>query len=58
MIGRIGPARQKASGHNRTVFVYNIIAKNTIEELVMRRLKTKESVQELLLNAVKRRGAP
>lgn len=55
IIERIGPVRQLQSGYNRNVFIYHIIAKNTIEEDVLERLTQKYSVQEALLKAMKRR---
>ena len=54
-IERIGPARQKQSGYNRPVFIYRIVARDTVDEFVMHRLESKASVQELLLAALKRR---
>lgn len=55
VIGRIGPTRQLQSGYNRSVFRYRIVAHNTIEDMaIIPRLKTKASVQESLLNALKR----
>lgn len=53
--GRIGPTRQMQAGFDRNVFVHHIIARNTIDEDVLDRLKTKYSVQDALLNAMKRR---
>lgn len=59
LIERIGPVRQIQSGHttvagrNRPVFIYNIIARNTMDEVVLERHRTKKSVQELLLTAMK-----
>lgn len=52
---RIGPVRQAQSGHDRNVFHYHIIATDTVDELVMARLASKRSVQDLLLEAMKRR---
>lgn len=54
IIGRIGPVRQMQSGHNRPVFIYDIVAENTVDELVLARYTTKRSVQDLLLEAMKR----
>lgn len=53
IIERIGPTRQYQSGHPRPVFVYNIVAKHTLDETVLMRVATKKSVQELLLQAMK-----
>jgi len=55
VIERIGPTRQAQSGHNRSVFVHHIVASGTIDETVLARLKTKASVQDLLLEAMKER---
>ena len=54
-IGRIGPTRQHQAGFDRPVFLYSIIAEDTIDELVLERLESKRSVQEILLEAMKRR---
>lgn len=54
IIERIGPTRQMQSGHNRAVFVHHIIAENTVDELILKRLETKRSVQDLLLEAMKK----
>lgn len=56
VIERIGAMRQKQSGYDRPVFLYYITAEGTIDELVIERLSSKKSVQEILLNAMKRRG--
>lgn len=56
IIERIGPMRQKQAGHNRPVFVHHILAKDTIDELVLERLTSKASVQETLLEAMRRRS--
>jgi hypothetical protein len=55
IIGRIGPVRQMQSGLNRPVFVYDIVAEDTVDELVLARHETKRSVQDLLLEAMKRK---
>lgn len=56
ILERIGPMRQKQSGHDRPVFVYNIVTKDTIDEDVIMRVETKKSVQETLMDAMKRRA--
>jgi len=53
ILERIGPTRQMQSGHDRPVFVHNIIARDTVDELVIERVKTKREVQDLLLSAMK-----
>lgn len=57
IIERIGPMRQKQAGYDRPVFVYPILARGTVDDLVMERLSTKRSVQDVLLEAMQRRGA-
>lgn len=49
IIERIGPMRQKQAGHPRSVFVYNIIAKNTIDEIVQERIESKRDLMDLIL---------
>lgn len=53
IIERIGPTRQFQSGHDRPVFIHNLIAKGTLDELVLARVETKASVQQLLLDRLK-----
>lgn len=55
LIERIGPVRQMQSGHDRPVFVYHIIARDTVDELMMARRESKREVQDILLEAMKRR---
>lgn len=57
VIERIGPMRQKQSGYDRPVYIYNILAKDTIDEVVLERVQTKREVQDLLLAAMKRRNS-
>ena len=52
---RIGPVRQLQAGFDRPVFVHNLLARDTMDELVMARVETKAEVQTILLNAMKRR---
>jgi SNF2 family DNA or RNA helicase len=54
IIERIGPTRQAQSGYDRPVFVHYITAKDTVDQVVLDRIRTKRSVQELLLEAMKR----
>lgn len=53
IVERIGPVRQLQAGHDRLVFHHHIVATGTVDELVMARLETKRSVQDLLLDALK-----
>lgn len=56
ILERIGPMRQKQAGHNRPVWVYNIVARDTVDEDVIERCESKREVQDILLDAMKRRG--
>ncbi|WP_315127342.1 ATP-dependent helicase [Comamonas antarctica] len=53
-IERIGPTRQKQSGYDRAVFVYRLVARGTVEEQAVARLKSRVSVQAALLEALKK----
>ena len=53
IIERIGPMRQKQAGYDRPVLRYPIVARGTIDEVVLERLQSKRSVQEVLLAALK-----
>lgn len=56
IIERIGPTRQMQAGHDRPVYIHHIVAANTVDELVMARRETKRAVQDILLDAMKRRS--
>lgn len=56
ILERIGPMRQKQSGHDRPVWVYEIVAEDTEDERVILRHETKRSVQDLLMEAMKAKG--
>ncbi|WP_369952297.1 SNF2-related protein [Ralstonia syzygii] len=56
IVERIGPTRQAQAGHDRPVFIHHIVAADTVDELVMARRETKREVQDLLLEAMKRRA--
>jgi len=55
IIERIGPTRQMQAGHDRNVFIYRILARDTVDEMVLERLTTKREVQDILLSAMKQR---
>jgi SNF2 family DNA or RNA helicase len=55
VIARIGPTRQMQSGMNKPVFVYDIVADDTIDDVILQRHVSKRGVQDLLLEAVKAR---
>lgn len=56
IIERIGTVRQHQSGHNRSVYVYDIYVQDTIDELVLQRHKSKQDIQEILLTAARQGG--
>lgn len=53
LIERVGPMRQMQAGLNRPVMVHYIVARQTVDELVMARRTTKRSVQDLLMDYMK-----
>lgn len=53
VVERIGPARQKQAGFNRPTIIYNIVAEQTIDRLVIDRRASKAHVQDILLTALK-----
>ena len=55
VIERIGPVRQAQAGYERVVRIFNIIARDTVDELVIDRVQSKKSVQDLLLAYMKRK---
>lgn len=57
IIERIGPTRQAQAGYDRPVFIHHIVAADTMDELVMARRESKREVQDLLLEAMKRKGS-
>lgn len=57
IVERIGPTRQAQAGHDRPVFIHHIVAKNTMDEVVMQRRESKREVQDLLMEAMKKKGA-
>ena len=56
IVERIGPVRQMQAGHNRPVFIHNIVARNTIDESVIERIDAKREVQDILLDALRSRN--
>lgn len=55
VIERIGPTRQLQAGHDRPVFIHNLIARKTVDELVIERVTSKREVQDILMAHMKRR---
>ena len=56
VVDRIGPVRQAQSGHDRVVLLFDLIAKDTMDEEVYERLTSKRSVQDSLMAARARRS--
>lgn len=52
---RIGPVRQAQSGYTRNVYIYKILAKGTIDEDVLDVLEKKSSIQDALMNGMRKR---
>ena len=55
ILGRIGPRRQKQAGLNRAVFDHRILVRDTIDEQKLERVNTKRTVEQILLDAMRRR---
>lgn len=55
MLERIGPMRQFQAGKERPVYVYDIVARGTADETVMRVHHDNITVQDALLDAMNRR---
>ena len=55
IIERIGPMRQKQEGLDRPVFIHHIMARDTVDDMVLERLASKRDVQDILLEAMQRR---
>lgn len=53
IVERIGPVRQAQAGHNRPVFIHYIVARGTIDSVVVARRESKRAVQDLLLDYMK-----
>lgn len=52
-IERVGPMRQLQAGKDRPVFIHQIVARKTVDELVVARRDSKRGVQDLLLDYMK-----
>jgi SNF2 family DNA or RNA helicase len=55
ILERIGPVRQMQSGRDRAVWVWSIVADETLDDAVLERHQGKREVQDLLLEAMTRR---
>lgn len=56
IIERIGPTRQMQAGKDRPMFIHNIITRDSADEMVIERVETKRSTQDILLAAMKQKG--
>lgn len=56
IIERIGPMRQQQAGKDRPVYIHYLVAADTVDELVLERLETKRTVQQVLLDALRRKN--
>lgn len=54
-IERVGPVRQMQASMDRPVFVHHIVVRDSVDEVALQRIQTKREVQDLLLEALKRR---
>jgi SNF2 family DNA or RNA helicase len=55
IIERLGPTRQAQMGSGHICQLHYILARDTVDQMVMARLQSKKSVQDILLDALKRR---
>lgn len=56
IIERVGPMRQMQAGLDRPLFLYDLVAEKTVDEVVMARHATKRDVQDLLMDAMRRQA--
>lgn len=56
ILERIGPTRQKQSGFDRPVWVTSIVAEDTLDDVVLERHVSKRETQDLLMEAMSKRG--
>jgi SNF2 family DNA or RNA helicase len=47
--------RQAQAGLNRPVLVHYLMARDTVDDMILERLRSKKTVQEVLLEALKRK---
>lgn len=56
ILERVGPTRQKQAGYDRPTYVYPIIARDTVDELVLANREGKRGLHEVLMEYMKRRN--
>lgn len=54
---RIGPVRQAQAGFKRNVYIYRIVARNTVDEDVIKVIENNLEIQDVLMESLKRRVA-
>lgn len=54
IVERIGATRQMQAGHDRPVFIYNIVAKDTVDSVIIGSRVKKQTAQQALMEAMKR----
>ena len=52
VLERIGPVRQLQAGYDRPVFVYHLVARGTLDEVVIDRRISKRAVADCLRDAM------
>jgi hypothetical protein len=57
-VERVGPMRQLQAGKNRAVTIHYLVARGTVDQVVVARHESKRGVQDLLLEYMKRKGTP
>lgn len=57
IIERLGPTRQLQAGTPRPVYVTRLVAQGTVDELVIRRLESNASIQDVLRDEMRRIAA-
>lgn len=58
VLERIGPVRQAQSGYTREVFVYHILARDTVDPVVKVRRENKGSLMDLFMDRLRSDGHP
>lgn len=58
IIERLGAVRQYQAGIDRPTYIYYILARGTVDETVLSRTDSKQSVQDALLLSIKHKATP
>ena len=54
---RVGPVRQAQAGFKRNVYIYRIVARNTVDEDVLKVIENNVAIQDVLMDSLRRRLA-